>query len=397
MEMNRSTRDIKKYINSARSYLTMQVYKSPILYKKNRAGLIESAVLIVSLKVAANAVSAETNGTATLQRTTFRPEGKTPLVYTSVITAKATKSAQDVAITKAEHKVVLMKRKGWTESLEEAKEGKFIFKPMLLNNYEKHKAKVKFPCWISPKLDGVRCLWNFRTKQLVSRGGKQYRHELIESLLADAPDHFDGELYVPNTPLQDIVSLVKNGSTEPTFYIFDMPIDPEEKVTGVPDYHQRMTFFKHLYLKLYKGTVPGLEVVKRYTCYTHEDIQEKHNEFIQQGYEGSVIRNFKGMYEWNKRSYDVLKYKPVFCEEFQITGWEADELSSGGQGIAFICITRGGQRFRVVPAWSHDERRKALRHAYGSFNGFDLTVEFRGWTKDKVPSHAVGIAVRDYE
>ncbi len=31
-----------------------------------------------------------------------------------------------------------------------------MFLPMLAHRYDKHSKKIKFPCWVQPKLDGVR-------------------------------------------------------------------------------------------------------------------------------------------------------------------------------------------------------------------------------------------------
>ena len=33
-----------------------------------------------------------------------------------------------------------------------------LFLPMLAHRYDKHSSKIKFPCWVQPKLDGVRMI-----------------------------------------------------------------------------------------------------------------------------------------------------------------------------------------------------------------------------------------------
>ena len=72
--------------------------------------------------------------------------------------------------------------------------------PMLAQDYNKHKKKVSFPCYIQPKLDGYRMIY-YKNK-MWSRNGKEY------TILQDTPLHkelqyfkdivLDGELYVHN-------------------------------------------------------------------------------------------------------------------------------------------------------------------------------------------------------
>ncbi|MFK5282456.1 hypothetical protein ACI3PL_23135, partial [Lacticaseibacillus paracasei] len=51
------------------------------------------------------------------------------------------------------------------------------------------------------------------------------------------------------------------------------------------------------------------EVVPWFITKSQEDIEIKHVKFIEQGFEGSMIRNLNSLYQKNKRSYDLLKHK----------------------------------------------------------------------------------------
>jgi DNA ligase-1 len=363
----------------------VEIYKGPVFYKKNSKGNIEDAQLTVEQEELVEIVKV-LNSPDVKQR-----------VYRSVIKPKKTKTAKDVAVTQARHKETLMKRKGWCLTKEEAEKGQFVFKSMELHRYDKCKAKVKFPCGISPKLKGVKCTYNKDNQQLTSRGSKQYINPAVQQSLKDFPLDLEGELYIHGMEEQDIVSLVKNGSSEPILWVFDMP-------TREPmAYKDRMLTLKTDYPAVFNELLTNIKIIPVYDCYCHEDIERYHEQFVREGYEGSVIRNLEGVYEWNGRSYDVLKWKPVYDSEFKIVDCVPDPLSTGGDGIAFICendVSR--DTFKCTPKWDHDERREKWERYCDPVDPYDpvkedLKVEYRGRAKSGIPIHGVGISVRDYE
>ena len=94
-----------------------------------------------------------------------------------------------------------------------------MFLPMLAHSYDKHSKKIKFPCWIQPKLDGVRMLSKVFAKKengevsIWSRKGKEMTtmskiKEELASVL-DEGQSLDGEIYVHGWDFQRIVSAVK--------------------------------------------------------------------------------------------------------------------------------------------------------------------------------------------
>ena len=77
--------------------------------------------------------------------------------------------------------------------------------PMLAQDYHKMKHKIVFPCFVQPKLDGYRCIFNTTTKNITSRTGKA-TFEIIKSSsiyneLLNLPPNLilDGELYASVT------------------------------------------------------------------------------------------------------------------------------------------------------------------------------------------------------
>lgn len=367
-----------------------QYYQSKVMYRKNKKGIMEKTWYAV--------VQLRPDQPVILRRSISNPSEK---LHDSVIKPSANKDARDIAITKAKHKETLALRDGWTYDIKEAEAGVFVAQPQLLHKYLKCKDRVRFPCVIQPKLDGMRCTYHPDKIKLMSRGSKEYISNKVINTLAPYDDYFDGELYIHGWKLQGITKVVKNGLDGVTFYIFDLPTRTGEI------YRQRLQILKNKYPEIYEGQ-GCVQFVSTYICNSHEEIKEKFMEFVEAGYEGAVIKNLDAPYLWNDRSYDVLKLKgfiqngeivEVMTDEFKIVGVTCDPLVSGGDGIAFICqCLVSSETFKVTPKWSHSKRSEAWTLVdHSNFIGKDLTVEYRGWTKDNKPIHAVGIAVRDYE
>ena len=202
--------------------------------------------------------------------------------------------------------------KGYNEVL--TKDKKF-FEPMLafeLKQYEKLLFTV--PTFVQPKLDGVRCILN--AGELTTRAGKP-----IVSCPHLAKEYYllDGELY--NHELKEdfnkIISLVRK--TKPTkedieeskqmiqYWIYDYP------------FHNNDVFSKRY--KILQSMFPmfpsNFKLVPAYPVYSREDIEKYHIQFLEQGYEGTMIRTDLGGYE-NKRSKQLLKYKNFQDAEFLI-------------------------------------------------------------------------------
>ena len=48
------------------------------------------------------------------------------------------------------------------------------YRPMLANEFKKHKEKVKYPVYVQPKLDGYRMIYNGPKDKILSRTGKEF-------------------------------------------------------------------------------------------------------------------------------------------------------------------------------------------------------------------------------
>ena len=266
--------------------------------------------------------------------------------------------------------------------------------PMLAHDYTKVGHRMVYPCYISAKLDGVRCLANVTLAgvTLTSRGGKKYpvpehiKRGLIDLIVRLGVNEItlDGELYIHGMQLQDIVSCVKKPNKNTPllkFYIFDVPSD---KPWNLRNMDLELWIGAHVL----DGFMPGLEIVVNEIVDNEAQARDLLMSYMEAGYEGIMLRSFEGLYEFNHRSSGLMKWKEFQDIEAYVLDVAEDRLGEGvlhvklQSGVEFDCKMRGTHEERLVT-----EQAKLI--------GKWITVRFQQYTKDEVPQFPVGVCVRD--
>jgi DNA ligase 1 len=288
---------------------------------------------------------------------------------------------------------------GYAVSVSEIKQEMFL--PMLAHKLEERKHYLKYPCFVQPKLNGVRCL--VKNVEYISRGGKSFNtlshmnndvNKFLESV-----GNIDGEIFNHEFTFQEIISAVKkvNPQTpELQYWIYDIVNKNEsfekrnDMIRKYFDVHMDQDWVYQICRKSgYLVEVPTYEVKDE------NDINFYHKKFTELGFEGTIIRNKNGMYILQHRSNDLLKHKDFIDEEFEIIGAK----SATGNDIdtaVFLCITKDGREFDVRPIGSRELRRRYLSD-FSSIKGKLLTVKFQNYSDEGTPIFGRGIAIRDYE
>ena len=125
-----------------------------------------------------------------------------------------------------------------------------------------------------------------------------------------------------------------------------------------------------------------------------DEVWDYHTECVSKGYEGVIIRNFKGTYEFGFRSNNLIKLKVFNDAEFEIV----DVLEANGRdsGTAiFVCKCKGGL-FNAKPQGTRDLRREYLERA-DEIIGKKVTIQYQGLSDDGIPRFPSAISIRDYE
>ena len=270
-----------------------------------------------------------------------------------------------------------------------------LFLPMLAQSYDKHHKKIKFPCWVQPKLDGMRMLAKKENGEILlwTRKGKPIETlEEIKSQLSPLlkeGEATDGEVYVHGWTFQRIISAIKKVSDDTPlleYHIYDAP-------------HTELIFearFAARFLPEVTGEVgPNIKIVDTTPCYDADEFSAAESKYIEQGYEGMMARNAASPYKYKNRTFDLQKVKRFVDDEFRIIGGKDGSGRESGL-VVFRCVTEGGLEFDVRPRGSHELRAQMFENL-NDYIDKPLTVRYQELTDDGVPRFPVGIAVRDYE
>jgi DNA ligase-1 len=292
-------------------------------------------------------------------------------------------------------------KKGYVEDREKAARGEDDIGgvlPMLAHRFDEHEAKIVYPAFVQPKLDGIRCIAIVENgkAQLFSRTrkpitGMPHIQRELEERFPEGRVVFDGELYNHEykTNFEQIVSLVRQeeaaeNHTAVQYHVYDLVL-PEPFIT-------RWQLLQDLL-----GGHPSTQIVLVKTTWAEHrgSLDAAYSSFIEEGYEGAIVRNADGIYE-NRRSYHLQKVKQFQDAEFPIVGCNEGRGKLAGHAI-FECETEEGQRFNVKLEGSTTYLKELYENPY-LWEGKHLTVQFQGLSnKNRVPRFPVGLRIREDE
>ena len=293
-----------------------------------------------------------------------------------------------------------------------------ISKPMLADKYPEKVHKLPLglkSIALQPKVDGLRCFIEKMPDESIrfsSRSGKIFTPIPFLTTWAryalKVGDIFDGELYIPGKPLQEIMSIVsptKNIKTEllktVQFFWYDyIPKGQEDKsfkerfidstiVARHGAYKLETILFEEDSVDLPSGiTVEGTQ-----SEYLIDIFDPIFDSFIEEGYEGMMIRDITSQYYFGRRSVSLLKYKKMQTEEFQIV----DILESDNdEAPRFVCDLRNGNEVTVRLKGDKEENLKYLNNKE-TYIGKWLTIKYQIKTVTGSLQFPVGVAIREGE
>jgi ATP-dependent DNA ligase len=274
-----------------------------------------------------------------------------------------------------------------------------FLKPMLAKDSNKCQTSVlnkRLLC--STKLNGVRCLMQFSEGEIhaISRGGKEYNvpttliREALEDFFKEHPSVIlDGELYNHGHHLQELSGIARLKEWEDRcnileYWIYDI-------ADSTKTFEERLEFLMLLKDKL-KG-ISKIKVIDHIETNSFKEIQDLHNKWVNEGYEGLVARKPNSTYQFGKRGSDMIKVKEYMEQEFEIIDYK-DGLRD--EDFCFILQTEDGKPFAAKPIGDRELKNCYLRDI-DEIIGKQGTVKFFEWSKEGVPQQPIFQVVRDYE
>ncbi len=196
---------------------------------------------------------------------------------------------------------------------------------------------TSYPCYVQPKLDGIRALWlgnRLQSSDEILWNPSRLPH--IFSALKEFPHlYLDGELYCPGLSLGEINSRVAVNSTTPhkdvhqiRFHIFDTIETDQQQI--------RIDKLLGLLNQLQKSN--ALEIVPTYYCHDKYFAEQCHKQFKAVGYEGSMLRLLDKPYGFSQlcgnkenRWNHILKRKDTETDICTIIGGSEGEGKYAGK------------------------------------------------------------------
>ena len=329
------------------------------------------------------------------------------------------------------------------------------FLPMLAHTFDpadlaagtKKKKVITFPCFVQPKLDGLRCVSYARripggndtapVVALQSRTGAFFTGlphiaAALRPYLSQHPSVvIDGELYTDQMPFEELAGLIKKKKITDSdverlkkvkYHVYDI----YDRVQSNMPYSERFAVLAAAVrrcgcvandafhsggmpvaaaaaggrmLRSAATTVVATEdaaavvvLVRTEKVAALGDFCRLFAEFVEAGYEGIMLRNAAGVYRANYRSNDLQKYKEFMEDEYRIIDFKEGEGRDAG-AVIWVCETADGKEFTVRPRGTMEQRRIWFNDGE-SYIGKNLTVVYQELTEDGKPRFPVGKALR---
>lgn len=274
------------------------------------------------------------------------------------------------------------------------------------------KHTITFPCLVQPKLDGLRCII-YRDPvsgeiHRQSRTGTYFdtmTHvaESLAPLFTKFPKAIlDGELYTTEIPFEELAGVIKKKHLTQEdreklraieYHIYDI-------IDETSTYEQRLATIKKMFAQVASSTLSSphtlpkyIRIVQTVEAKTPADFKTEFSRFIEEGYEGIMLRNKDGKYKCNYRSHDLQKYKEFIEDEYRIVGFTQGDGRDKGT-VIWICATKDGKEFGVRPRGTI-ESRKILFNDGKKYVGKMLTVIYQELTEEGKPRFPVGKDIRE--
>lgn len=181
-------------------------------------------------------------------------------------------------------------------------------RPMLAATIESEEdlAKLNFPVYVQPKLDGRRCLiikgkaYSRSLKPLPNR----FVRDALTSIFKDNPNTFDGEIISGNN-LFDTQSAIAtyDGTPKWEYHIFDTFDSP------TVNYERRREYLIYFTMTNRNLNIHGIPSCR---CFIVDQILFYEDTMLHRGYEGIIIRSPTGPYKFGRSTLAegyLLKFK----------------------------------------------------------------------------------------
>lgn len=246
----------------------------------------------------------------------------------------------------------------------------------------KHLPSQTSSYYVSEKYDGVRAFWtgsSFLTRKgYVINAPKWYTE--------DFPAHpLDGELWVGHNQFDAVSAITRRYKPidsewrNVNFMVFDTPISNLA-------FHQRKERIQTLFSSL--NLPDWIQPVNHLHFEQKTDLAAFYQAIIDNEGEGVMLNVSNATYQAG-RSKSLLKVKPLFDDEAEVTGYHPGTGKYFGLMGSLWVKTSTGQEFKIGSGFSDEDRRNPPQV------GQTITFQYSGLSKHGLPRFARFLRVRN--
>ncbi len=287
-----------------------------------------------------------------------------------------------------------------------------VIKPMLAKQADKvTNQKIYDKEWIaSRKIDGTRCLLYYNPEDdsihSASRGGEHYdaatihlrENPVLLEVFRNMPHLIlDGELYKHGKSLQQISGAARMEKNAYDcdwleYYVYDL-IDLEDIDKSAKDRIKLLQSIQQNYgwgfdpYREWKKRELQIQIVPQVYISGWDAMEKLHAQYVEEGFEGLVIRNPDRPYKPNGRTNDMIKIKMYKSEDFLVVGIEPG--LRGAEDMVFVLETSDGKQFKAKPLGDRALKEEYWENFEEKYKGHIGECKFFYYSDDGVPLQPV--------
>lgn len=290
-----------------------------------------------------------------------------------------------------------------------------LLKPMLckMSKNVTNKNTFNLQYFASRKINGCRVLIYYDGKEVHAKSRTAIMldfplyhiisHPLIKKLFKANPNLIlDGEAYKHGLPLNVISGICRNNSNAKDlgrleFYMYDI-VDIRLSFT---ERLKKMIKIKKLLnldfnpYRIWKEGELKIQFVPQVPVSGWDNMMKLHNQYVEEGWEGLVIRLASATYGPGKRNNNMIKIKQYLDSEFKVIDYKLG--LRGIEDMVFVCETEDGKIFKAKPRGDRQTKEDYITN-WDFYKGKYATCKYFSISSNNIPQQPCLVCFRfDYD
>jgi ATP-dependent DNA ligase len=115
-----------------------------------------------------------------------------------------------------------------------------------------------------------------------------------------------------------------------------------------------------------------------------DEMKKLHDVYVQEGFEGAVIKDMDKPYKPGSRGNQLIKIKQYKSSEFKVIGYELG--LRGSEDMTFILETENGDTFKAMPVGDRETKSEYVRNFEEKYNGHMAECTYFNLSDDGIPT-----------